>query len=101
MSDVLLLFFFLRYLLVGICPNLHCVCAFTGSKMRLRHHRHGSVLVYRVYASGCHCPSANYLLPHDGHHEGRKGTVHISVFTWANMLLCEHVSSAACYLKTH
>lgn len=69
--------------------------------MRLRHHRHGSVLVYRVYASGCHCPAANYLLPHDGHHEGRKGTVHNSVFMWANMSLCEHVSSAACYLKTH
>lgn len=93
-------FFLLRYLLVCICLYM-CVCVFIGSEMRLRHHPHGSVLVYGVYASGCHCLAANYPLPHDGHHEGRKGTAHNSVFMRANMSLCEHVSRAACYLKTH
>lgn len=48
--------------------------------MWLRDHPHGSVLVHRVYASGCHRPPAGHTLPDDGHHEGRQGTVIIYFF---------------------
>lgn len=52
-----------------------CVCVFTGSEMWLCYHPHGSVLVYRMYASGCDCPTASRPLPYDGHHGGWSGTV--------------------------
>ena len=33
----------------------------------------GTVLVYRVYPSGCDCPAACYSFPYDGHHGIRRG----------------------------
>lgn len=61
-------------------PECVCVCVFTGSEMWLCYHPHGSVLVYRVYASGCDCPTASRPLPYDGHHGGWSGTVLIFTF---------------------
>lgn len=48
--------------------------------MWLRYHPHGSVLVYRVYATGCDRPAACRPLPYDGHHEGWTGTNIIYTF---------------------
>lgn len=51
------------------------VCVPVGSKRRLCHHHHGPVLVYRMYAPGHNCLAANCPVPHDGHHDGRQGTM--------------------------
>lgn len=61
-------------------PTRVYVCVFPGSEMWLRYHPHGSVLVYRVYASGCDCPTASRPLSYDGHHDGWSGTVLIYSF---------------------
>lgn len=56
-------------------PNFILTDSFTASKMWLCYNNHGSVLVYRVHAPGCHGPPACHPLPHVGHHEGWRGTV--------------------------
>lgn len=84
-------YIFLTYYLENFDSTVYTdfnVYVFIASTMWLCHHPYGSVLVYRVYASGCDCLVAGCPLPDDGHHGGWTGMINIYIYSSDVPVLC-------------